>query len=128
MEALILNKIKFDYELATNPKSKRFTDYHDIYKCVIKYNGKQCSFKYQTNTHANGEPKLAEVLECLVSDMGFYETSKDIFDFACKLGYDYDNPDCKKAYEGCKRTSEALHRIFTDDELGMIDDDLFYRS
>ena len=122
----ILSKINFNYDLAINPKSSRFTPRHDIYKCVMKYNGKQYSFEYQTNTEANGEPKLAEVLECVVSEMGCYESSRDFTDFALELGYDPESVECERAYKGCKEVSKALHRLFTDEELGMIDDDLFY--
>lgn len=126
MKTRILDKIEFNYELAKNPKSKRFTSNHDIYDCVIKYNGKKYNFEFQTNTSAVGEPKLSEVVECLVSDMGFYEQSRDILDFAYELGYEPKSTECRKAWDGCKRTAKAFHRLFNDEELGMIDDDLFY--
>lgn len=123
----ILNKIKFNYSEALNPKSKPFTREHTIFNCKISHNRKSYSFEYQCNPNYS-EPKLDEVLECLITDMGCYECSRDIVDFAEELGYDPTSFECQKAYDGCKKESKALHRLFTDEELSLIQDDLYYCS
>lgn len=121
----MLEKIKFNYKVAENPKSKKFTNAHEIYNCSISYNGKKHSFEYQCNPKYN-KPTISDVMNCLTSDSFYYEQSRDLKDFAEELGYSIE--EAKKPFKLCKKTSEALHRMFTDDELDHIVDDLFYTT
>ena len=122
---MILNKIKFTYEEAVNPKSARFTPNHTIFDCKIVYNKKSYEFEYQCNAK-HEMPTIERVMDCLMLDMESYESCFDVADFMVSFGYELE--EAKRIYKGCEKTSKALHRIFTDDELGMIYDDLFYCS
>ena len=121
----MLNKIKFSYREA-NDQSHNFTSYHTKFKCKIKYCGLQYAFTYQCNTDYD-EPNLVACLYAITSDMFCYDNSRNFTDFCDELGYanfekacdkvGYNFVEAKKAYKACKKTSKALHRLFTDDEL-----------
>lgn len=112
----MIKKIKFSYREADN-QNDAFTPYHTVFKCKIKVDGLQYSFKYQCNT-AYSEPNLDDCLYAITSDAMCYENSRDVVDFCNEFGYE----DIKgiKAYKACKKTYKALHRLFTDDELDEI--------
>ena len=109
----MLNKIKFSYKEADKQEGL-FTPSHTLFKCKIKVDGLQYTFPYQCNT-AHTEPNLYDCLYALISDMDCYDASRDMEDFNFEFGY-FDD----KAYKACKRTSKALHRLFSDEELGII--------
>lgn len=121
----MLNKIKFSYKEADEQKNL-FTKYHTLFKCMIKYNGKQYSFPYQCNI-AHDEPNIDNVMYCLLLDASCYNNSRSIEDFCNELGYDFyeDIEKAKKNYKACKRTYEALNRLFTSDELDTIEDEVY---
>lgn len=122
---MILDKIKFSYEEAENPKSKQFTSNHTIFAGKIIYNRKSYKFEYQCNTDYV-MPKLDEVMNCLIGDMEAYDNALDLTSFANEFGYSV--AEAKNIYKECGRTSKALHRMFTDTELTEIEDDLYYCS
>ena len=122
---MILDKIKFSYEEAENPKSKKFTPNHTIFSCKIGYNKKSYSFEYQCNAKYE-MPTIERVMNCLMVDMESYDNSIDVADFANCFGYDNDLDEARRIYSACEKESKALHRIFTDTELTEINDDLFY--
>ena len=109
----MLNKIKFSYREADEQKNL-FTPYHTLFKCKIKIDGLQYTFNYQCNT-AVAEPNLIDCMYAIISDMDCYDAAKDMSDFNYEFGYIDD-----KAYKACKKTSKALHRLFTDEEIGEI--------
>ena len=116
----MLNKIKFSFKVADN-QIGLFTPNHTLFKCKIKVDGCQFTFNYQCNTAYN-TPNLLDCMYAIISDMDCYDTSRDVVDFCNEFGYD----DAKgiKAYKACKKTSKALHRLFTDEELAEIGDEL----
>jgi len=122
---MILNKIDFKYEEAKNPKSKKFTPNHTIFSCRISYNKKRYNFEYQCNTNFE-MPTLERVINCLMLDAESYDNYIDVADFANSFGYDNDLDEARRIYGACKKTSDALHRLFTDTELTEINDDLYY--
>lgn len=122
----ILDKIKFDYTEAIDSKSTPFTREHTIFKCKISYNRKSYTFEYQCNTNYE-LPEIERVLECLITDAECFDNSKDFYNFAIDLGYDPYSEEAKRVYNGCKKTSKALHRLFEDYEISMLDEDIFYR-
>ena len=119
----MLNKIAFIYEEAEN-QSNTFTPYHTRYDCVIKYgtNGKPYRFDYQCNPD-HELPNIKDVMYSLLSDAMAYDEADNIFDFCDDLGYDcIDNYDeAIKIYNACKKTSIALHNMFTDAEIQSIE-------
>lgn len=109
----MLNKIKLIYRESNN-QSNLFTPNHTRFKCKIKYCGLSFTFPYQCNTAYN-EPNLVDCLRGIIMDMDCYDSCRDMSDFNWEFGYTDD-----KAYKACKRTSKALHRLFTDEEIGKI--------
>ena len=116
----MLNKIKFSYNEADKQEGL-FTPSHTLFKCKIKVDGCQYTFNYQCNT-AHSEPNIHDCMYAIISDMDCYDTCRDMVDFCNEFGY----PDEKgiKAYKACKKTSKALHRLFTDEELDEISEEL----
>lgn len=116
----MLNKIKFSFKVA-NKQVGLFTPNHTLFKCKIKVDGCQFTFPYQCNT-ARNTPNLLDCMCAIIGDMDCYDTSHDVVDFCDGFGYN----DIKgvKAYKACKKTSKALHRLFTDKELAEINEEL----
>ena len=117
----MLNKIKFFYREADKQEGL-FTPNHTLFKCKIKVDGLQYTFNYQCNT-AHQEPNLLACMYAIISDMDCYDISRNLADFCDELGFT-DIVDAEKAYKACKKTSKALHRLFTDEELAEIGDEL----
>lgn len=118
----MLNKIKFIYEEAKNPKSERFIPNHTIFDCKIVYNKKSYKFEYQCNTK-HEMPNIELVMDCLMLDMESYESCFDVADFALSFGYELE--DARRIYKACEKTSKAIRRIFTDTEIAEINNDLY---
>ena len=117
----MLNKIKFSYREA-DKQDNLFTPSHTNFKCKIKVDGCQFTFNYQCNT-AYTEPNLMDCMYAIITDMDCYDMSRDIVDFCDEFGY-YNDMKGVKAYKACKTTSKALHRLFTDEELAEISEEL----
>ena len=113
----MLNKIRFSYRVADKQEGL-FTPCHTLFKCKIKIDGLQYTFNYQCNT-SHKEPNLKNCLDCLLLDASCYEQTRDEFDFCSEMGYD-DLYAGVKAYKACKKTYKALHRLFTDEELNTL--------
>lgn len=109
----MLNKIKFSYREA-NDQTNCFTPYHTRFKCKIKYCGLTYTFPYQCNV-SHDEPNLIDCLRAIIMDMDCFDGCRDMSDFNWEFGYTDD-----KVYKACKKTSKALHRLFTDAEIGEI--------
>lgn len=105
----MLEKIKFSYREASEQVGL-FTPYHTLFKCKIKVDGLQYTFNYQCNTDSS-VPNLASCLDCILMDAFAYDNSRDFDDFYNEFGTDY------KAYKACKKTSKAIHRLFSDEEI-----------
>ena len=117
----MLNKIKFSYREA-DKQVGLFTPYHTLFKCKIKVDGCQFTFNYQCNTEHEA-PNLLACMYAIISDMDCYDMSRNLADFCNELGFT-DWFEAEKAYKACKKTSKALHRLFTDEELAEIGDEL----
>ena len=113
----MLNKIKFSYRMADKQEGL-ITLSHTLFKCKIKVDGLQYTFNYQCNT-AHDTPNICDCMYALISDMDCYDSARDMEDFNFEFGY-FDD----KAYKACKKTSKALHRLFTDDEIYQITEEI----
>lgn len=87
------------------------------YRVTVSYNGKRCSFTFHDNYMNKSKKK--ELLYCLLLDAECYENSIDIYDFADAYGYKH-TAEAEKAYAGCKRQYERLHKLFTDEEIELL--------
>lgn len=120
----MIDKISFSKYV----ESRNTNGYVDTntYKVTIRYNGHQYSTTYTCNCREI--VKKINVLDCLLMDADSYDCYDCIEDFASEFGYDlYTYEDRKQANEvwnGCKRTSKALHRMFTTDEIMELVDDI----
>lgn len=117
----ILNNIKFTANIAEEQKDL-FTYAHTLYKCKIKYNGKQYSFYYQCNANYK-EPNKEDCLYCLLSDASCFNSSTSVDDFLTEFGYTDNLKNIRKgekAYNACKRTAKAIDRLFTEDEIELL--------
>ena len=121
----MLNKIKFSYR-ENDEQNNLFTLSHTLFKCKIKVDGLQYTFPYQCNT-AVAEPNLKDCMECLISDMYAYDDSRDMLDFVNEYGYTTET-GAKEAWKACKKTSKALHRLFSDEELEQLQAELEERD
>ena len=107
------------------------TYYCRKYYIRLSYKGNDYKFTYHDSVHAceNNTPlNKKDVMYCVLSDMGCYESSRDMEDFIYSFGYDNGNnlklyKEGIKAFEGCKKTSEKLHAIFTDNELEQLQEE-----
>lgn len=89
------------------------------YEVELNYKGNSYITYYTDSVMAyrNGEDiDFERVMECLLLDKSAYDSCTDIDDFQAQFGYEKVS-ECLKAYNGCKETSEALDRMFTEEEL-----------
>ena len=96
------------------------------YKVELNYNGKTYTTHYTDSVMAyrNGEDiNFKNVMECLLLDKSAYDSCTDIDDFQNEFGYEKVS-ECLKAYKGCKETSEGLERLFTEEELEELREEL----
>lgn len=115
----LLNTIKFTYKVADNQENL-FTYNHKRYKATIKHNGKQYTADYQCSKKT--EPTLEDVLYCLYMDSTACDyIGADVWAFANEYGYTIssreDYSKVNKIMKACIRTSKALTRLFTENEL-----------
>lgn len=93
----------------------KFSTHHMRFDGKLSCGGKDYYFPYQCNP-AYTTPTVEDIMEALLSDISSYECSRDIDDFYKEFGFEKVS-DAIKAYESCKETSEALHRMFSEQEL-----------
>lgn len=121
----MLEKIAFIYT-ESEEQDNLFTPYHTKFDCAIQYgtNCKPYKFNYQCNT-AHTMPNIKDVMYSLLLDAFAYNDAKDIYDFCEVLGYDYieDYEKVVSMYDACKKTSNALHNMFSDDEISALYDE-----
>lgn len=96
------------------------------YNMELSFNGESYEFTYTDSVMAYRnceEPDFKNVMKCLLLDKSAYDSCEDIDDFQGQFGYEKVS-ECLKAYNGCKETSEALDRVFTEEELEKLDEEL----
>lgn len=120
----IIDKIEFSYEESEN-QDNLFTSKHIKYDASITYKERTFTTTYQTAK----DVKKDDVLWCICSDMAAYDSAKDIDDFVNEFGYDDEKvSEVLRIYNTCKDTSYILHRIFTDEEIEEINQELIERG
>lgn len=94
------------------------------YYLKLSYKGNDYKFTFHDSVNAwqNNLPlNKKDVMYSILSDMGCYESSRDMEDFIYSFGYDNNDlatyKEGMKAFKGCKKTSEKLHELFNKDEL-----------
>ena len=119
----MLKKIAFIYTESEN-QTNLFTPFHTKFDCAIKYgtNCKPYKFTFQCNT-AHDIPTIASVMYSLIIDADGYNSSRGILDFMACNGYE-DYEEGERVYDECKKTYDALHQMFTDEEIQAIMDEI----
>lgn len=86
------------------------------YRITMSKNGKKIWFIFNDN-YLNATDNKG-LLECLYMDATAYEYNKHIVNFFLEFGYEGDTKEeGKKAYYGCKKQYERLHKLFTNEEI-----------
>lgn len=89
----------------------------NAYRVTLTYKGKKCSFTFHDNYYNKSSKK--DFLYCLCLDANSYEFNSDISDFVREFGYN-DIRKAWKAYDGCKRQYERLHKLFDAKEIEIL--------
>ena len=89
----------------------------NAYKVALSHNGHKHTMIFHDNFR--NASTLKDYLYSLYLDAICYENARDVYDFAREYGYD-DMSHARKVYRACERQSEALHRLFTEQEISLI--------
>lgn len=81
--------------------------------CTLRYQGRQYSFDFWQGQAITGEPEVAGVLECLLSDSQAGEL--DFPEFCLEFGYDEDGRKAESIWKACQKTNAAMKRLLNDD-------------
>jgi hypothetical protein len=76
------------------------------------YNLQGASNKVMLELYDPAEPKIEDILYCVVSDAQCYDNSRDFEDFCSDLGYDTDSIKAKKCYDACAEQTKKLRYLF----------------
>ena len=103
--------VKYDYHFFDDTKKR------NIYKIVIKRNGKQMTIHFgqsYINTELGNPPVYHNMLACLTK-----EDPGDLYDFCDCFGYDWDDENAQKTHKLCEREWQKVNNLFEDviDEL-----------
>lgn len=93
--------------------------HHKQYYLQLSYKNNKYNFNFFDSVYSycnNIKLDKKHALYCVLMDCRAYDDYTDIQDFADAFGYEKIK-DLLKAYDGCKKTSEALHNIFNNNEL-----------
>lgn len=87
---------------------KNWPDGSHRFRVEITFGGKSMITSYTMGPGCKGEPKAAELIDCLASDAQAGEMDFD--EFKDEFGYDTDEA-AKKVYKACQRTRADLHSL-----------------
>lgn len=114
----LLSKITYNVE---DLGKSTFTS-GNAYKITIKYNKKQFTFTFNDNYYNNSN--LNDYIQCLRIDSSCYEETQNLNDFIISFYGDVesleDYKQKEKIYNACKRSYNALNRLFNSEELELI--------
>lgn len=125
----ILDNVKFVYSKSNNQSAHMFSNGHVKYNCKISYNGKSFQTTYQCNPQYSDMSKIKfDFIYCLLLDKETYDNALDEEDFANNLAMDYyeDKKEVKRIYKACQRASCELDKMFSQEELEILDE--FFRE
>ncbi len=125
----ISSKIKVNFVL--QGKRLYFDDdkeERNVYIVTVSYKGKKAQFTYGdsiADTIDRLKPKKRDILEVITSDF-FY--TKEYYphyeDFAREFGYNEDSIKGLAIYEKCLKQGEKLHKVFTEDDIRKLAEEL----
>ena len=116
-----IDDIEFYYQKSEN-QNNLFSPKHTKFDCMIKYRNQEYSFDYQCNLKFS-MPNKKDCLNALLTDAHAYNSSFDVDDFLKNYNYDDSLDSVRKGeaiYKTCEKTSQAIHTLFTEEELEII--------
>ena len=119
----ILESVKLKYA-ESDDQSAAFTKDHICYTCTIKHNNRQYTTPFICNPKFT-RVTVPEVLYCLFSDMSCYESAFNVDDFLREFGYTDSLENVRKGekiYKQCGKIKAALERLFTAEEIEILQD------
>jgi hypothetical protein len=103
-------KIKKTYITKSNMTSG------NTYRVTMSKDNKTIWFLFHDNYMNETDEK--GLLECLYMDAMAYEYNDNMVNFFLEFGYEEDNiQEGKRAFYGCKKQYERLHKLFTHKEI-----------
>ena len=82
----------------------------DHYRCTIRFVGRQMTLDFWCGV-LYGEPRVADVLDCLLSDASGVENNPYFEDWRKEYGYDTDSRKAWSMYKACTRQTERLRKL-----------------
>ena len=86
----------------------------NAYTVRVYYNGKYCQMVFHDNIYNKSDKN--DFIYCLLMDADAYNNSRDLDDFADEFGYENIH-ECTAAYKACKAQAEKVKRLFTEQEV-----------
>lgn len=80
------------------------------WRVTLKLGRKRMTTEFHTGYGITGQPKPAEVLDCLLSDASSVE-GVDFEDWCDELGFDRDSRRAERIYKVSERQTVKLHRF-----------------
>ena len=87
------------------------------FKVTLRHAGRQMTLHFSQGYGISGEPKAADVLNCLAADSGSVENNllTGFEGWASDLGYDPDSRKAEKIFKTCEKQAEKLKKFLGDD-------------
>jgi hypothetical protein len=105
-------KMTVKYGAKENPEFKN----SDGWTVTLRNGTKRMTFPFYVGSGHNGaEPKINDVMDCLLSDASGYENSRDFEEWCSEYGYDTDSRKAEKIYKACEKEFEKLKNFLGDD-------------
>jgi hypothetical protein len=82
------------------------------YRVTLHFEGRRLTVPFYMGPAHTSEPKAADVLACLCSDVGAGEQSFE--DFCSDLGYDADSRKAEKTWKACAKLAPKIRRLLGD--------------
>ncbi len=102
-------KITCDYA-DSNPNAPEWNDAAH-YRCVLRRGRRQMTLYFSQGYGISGEPTVAGVLECLLSDAAGVESARCFEDWCADYGFDTDSRRAERTYRLTVRQTASLKRL-----------------
>lgn len=79
------------------------------WKVTLHYDKRQLTTSYYTGPAIEREPSAADVLYCLISDVGAGDYTFE--QWCCEYGYDTDSRKAFATYEACRSMAPKLQKL-----------------
>ena len=100
--------------------------FHNVYKVTVGLNGKQTSFNFWDSAHNTNmgiEPTKESILDTIVSDYNYTDYAQ-FDDFCADMGYDTDSRKAEKIWKNCLKQSKKLQKVFSQDDIRELQEQL----